>query len=342
MMGKRDLKRLLEKFKSQRPMVVGDIIMDKYVWGEVSRISPEAPVPVVDVARENFTLGGAANVAANILSLGGKPSILGVIGEDADGDSLLKKMVEMGIGTAGVVAVPERPTTVKVRVMACPPDRRENHQQLVRIDYETRRQVEDDIINEILDVAEEGMDRADAVIVADYGKGVFANPLSRRIIDLALERGKIVAVDPNVSTPPERYGGATVITPNEMEAEAMARNVSYAARRTIEAYPEAGRKLLYGLDCRMVIVTQGPRGMTAYRRDGEPIHIPTFAQEVYDVSGAGDTVIGTLTLAMCAGAEVPQACFVANIAAGVVVGKVGTATVSPEEVMDRFAVLEHL
>jgi len=318
------LVKIIDRFPSTRVLVVGDVMMDHYVWGSVSRISPEAPVPVVNVTRETLLLGGAANVVNNISALGGQADICGVIGSDDAGRQLQHLLRTRGVPTDGLVMEPGRSTTIKTRVIA-------HHQQVVRFDRETRegiaRETHQQIFKRVTEKADEGMD---AIVISDYCKGVVTRGLVRDIVRLAKKRGIAVSVDPKVSHF-GIYRGVTILTPNTKEA-------SLGARIEInddESLLRAGKGLLKRLACDAVLITRSEQGMSLFEKSGRVTHIPTVARDVFDVTGAGDTVISALTLSMAAGAKVSDAAMIANYAAGIVVGVVGTATVSPEQLKLR-------
>ena len=322
----RRLVKIIDRFPATRVLVVGDVMLDHYVWGGVSRISPEAPVPVVNVTRETLLLGGAANVVSNIRSLGGQVDICGVIGHDAAGSQLQHLLHTRGVPTDGLIMVPGRSTTIKTRVIA-------HHQQVVRFDRETRegisRETHQKIFGRVAEKADEGID---AIVISDYCKGVVTRELVRDIVRLARKRGIIVAVDPKVGHF-AIYRGVTILTPNTKEA-------SLGARIDIvddESLLRAGKGLLNRLACDAVLITRSEQGMSLFEKSGRITHIPTVARDVFDVTGAGDTVISALTLSMAAGAKVSDAAMISNYAAGIVVGVVGTATVSTEQLKQRMS-----
>jgi rfaE bifunctional protein kinase chain/domain len=324
--GTKRLLAIIDRFPKARVLVVGDVLMDHYVWGTVSRISPEAPVPVVNVTRETVLLGGAANVVNNIRTLGGTVSICGVIGHDAAGKQLQHLLHAQKVPTDGLVVDPDRPTTIKTRVIA-------HHQQVVRFDRETREGISRETHRRIFErVAERAGEGLDAVVISDYCKGVVTKDLVRDIVRLARKRGIIVSVDPKVSHF-GIYSGVTILTPNTKEA-------STGARIEIDddaSLLRAGTGLLKRLACNAVLITRGEHGMSLFEKSGRITHIPTVAREVFDVTGAGDTVISALTLAMATGARIVDAAKIANYAAGIVVGVVGTATVLPAQLKQRIA-----
>ncbi|HTN44510.1 MAG TPA: D-glycero-beta-D-manno-heptose-7-phosphate kinase [Nitrospiria bacterium] len=304
-----------QRFPKVRLMVVGDVMLDHYIWGGVDRISPEAPVPVVAVSNESIHLGGAANVAHNVVSLGGKVELCGVIGKDDFGGRILRELKRLKIGTEGLRVDPDRPTTKKTRVIA-------HNQQVVRFDREQRLAVSEKIRRALFEFIGRRIRRVDGVVVSDYSKGVITGELMKDLIGLAQHHGVPIIVDPKVGHM-SYYKGVQVITPNTIEAFGAAG----LETRSEEDLMRAGQILLERLECRAVLITRGEHGMSLFEKDGKVTHIPTVAREVYDVTGAGDTVIATLALAMGAGAEMRDAALLANYAAGIVVGIVGTAPV---------------
>jgi D-beta-D-heptose 7-phosphate kinase/D-beta-D-heptose 1-phosphate adenosyltransferase len=305
-------------------LVIGDIMLDRFIWGKVSRISPEAPVPVVvvDNDKETFHLGGAANVANNIHSLEGKVSLCGLVGDDEWGEKIIKLFGELGIGTGGVFRERGRQTTVKTRIFA-------NQQQVVRIDRETTDHPKVSTLQNVLKYFSENVENHSGIIISDYGKGLLTEKLIRTIIRRAKESRKLIVVDPKMVNF-FFYKGATVITPNTKEASE-ASGIPILDESSLR---KVGRKLLKTLGCKALVVTRGEEGMAIFEPHREPSFVPTKAKEVYDVTGAGDTVIGTMTLALGAGADIKSAAELANYAAGIVVGKVGTATVIQEELIE--------
>lgn len=317
------LKTIISKFSSVKILVIGDLILDEFIWGKVSRISPEAPVPVVWVDHESFMPGGATNVASNIRSLGGEVSVVGVVGNDRWGNILNRELENKGIDIGGVVSASDRPTTLKTRIVA-------HGQQVVRVDREKINGLEKEVVNKLIGYAREKIKGADAVIIEDYGKGVITPHLLKEIVPLAKRLGKVISVDPKEEHF-SYYKGITAITPNIHEA-------GTAAKMKIEdddSLLAAGKKLLAKFNCQVVLITLGERGMQVFERSGKITHIPTVAQQVYDVSGAGDTVIGTFTLAKACGASNIEAAYLSNFAGGVVVGKVGIAVATPEELKEK-------
>jgi len=308
---------IISRFKGQTILVVGDVMLDEYIWGEVERISPEAPVPVVRVKNETWVLGGAANVAHNISSLGGRAILAGVIGDDPPGRKLSALLEENGIDARGLVVDQVRPTVTKSRILA-------GHQQVVRIDREVVNDITAGSRKDILKAIHQMIDEIDGIILEDYAKGVITQELIRDLIELAEKRNIFIVVDPN-SYRQFSYHGASLVTPNHKEAIEAA-----GLGREVEL-EELGRSLLAKWGSKAILITLGEDGMCLFEEGNESFHIPTIAREVFDVSGAGDTVIGTVSLSLAAGSKVPEAARLANYAAGVVVGKLGTATVTPDE-----------
>lgn len=320
MKDKERLKEIISKFSEGRVLVVGDLILDEYVCGNVSRISPEAPIPVVEVVKESTLPGGAANVANNVHTLGGKVFLGGVVGQDGIGNVLKEELLRRGIDTKGLVVDRRRPTTIKTRIIA-------HQQQVVRVDREKKEAISDSILKQLLAYCRLLLDDIQTVVIEDYGKGVVTAELLRAIKEMAGSR--MIIVDPKVGSF-SQYKGAGLITPNRHEAEvALGREI-----RDEGSLREAGKELLQGLSCQAILITLGEEGMCLFQKGDSMIHIPTIAREVYDVSGAGDTVIATISLALAAGANLKEAAQLSNLAAGIVVGKVGTAAASQEELKE--------
>ncbi|MCP4666863.1 MAG: D-glycero-beta-D-manno-heptose-7-phosphate kinase [Deltaproteobacteria bacterium] len=313
------LREYIDRFSQAKIMVIGDIIMDEYVWGEVARISPEAPVPVVEVRGETKMLGGAANVVNNMAALGARPILCGVIGEDKTGREIIEKIAEKGLLTDGIVIEQDRPTSIKTRVVA-------QGQQIVRFDRENRSDITTESITKVLDFMETCLDDTDAIVVADYGKGVISGALMKGLRELTRDASVMIAVDPKTGNF-ECYHGVDVITPNHHEAGIFCRFDIVNGETLIRA----GKKILHDLNCRSVLITQGKDGMALFERNGEIIHIPTEAKNVFDVTGAGDTVIGALSLGLASGMDLKSAALLSNYAAGIVVGEVGTSVVRAED-----------
>lgn len=314
--NKKRLIDIVSRFENANVLVVGDFILDEYIWGDVRRISPEAPVPVVDVRRETFLPGGSLNVANNIHSLGGKVYPCGVVGRDMRGRMLLKAMRQQRIDTGGVVYDNTRPTTLKTRVIA-------HSQQVVRFDREKVHEISRKDLNNILKFIKDAASESDVLIIEDYGKGVVTPKLIKEIIRIAKKQKLKVIVDPKEKHF-SYYKGVTSITPNLKEAMSAVKNIfSLDKMPTLES---TGRKLRSYLKAESVLITLGEEGMALFEKNGRISRIPTAAREVFDVSGAGDTVIATFSLALACGASLYEAAYISNLAAGIVVGKVGAAT----------------
>ncbi len=325
------VKQLVTQAAQSRILVVGDVMLDQFIWGNVARISPEAPVPVVDFERESFMPGGAANVARNLTALQVPTALFGVVGRDHAAGQLKRLLTTHHIGCHGLVASGARRTCVKTRIVA-------QKQQVVRIDRETRDGLDGALTRRLLSELEAQLTGAAAVIIGDYGKGVITQPLLEQVKRLCRQSGIWLSVDPK----PVHHldlTGLSLITPNRKEAFELAnlpddtRNPNPLADIGLL---RAAEKLLHQLRPALLLVTLGELGMLLCERGRAPFHIPTVAQEVFDVSGAGDTVIATFTLAIAAGASPVEAAIISNHAAGIVVGKIGTATVTPEELVANF------
>ena len=317
-----DKKRALDiisRFHSSKVLVVGDIMVDQFIWGKVSRISPEAPVPVVRVTSESLLLGGCANVLNNVFSMGGKVAISGIVGSDNMGRWLTGKLTEMGIDTAGVIVEHGRPTIVKTRVVA-------HHQQVVRFDREDKSPVSRNSLQRIIEYIKSMKDDLGTVIVSDYNKGVFSKELIKGIREITSQSGIILCIDPKQSDF-SLYRGCDLITPNHQEME---RAIGMELENS-DDITKGGRELIRKFDFGALLVTRGEEGMSLFENDGGVTHIPTVAREVFDVTGAGDTVIGVFALCVAAGATLKEASVLANHAAGIAVGKVGTAPVYQDE-----------
>ncbi len=302
-------------------------MLDRYLWGRVDRISPEAPVPVVEVERETFTLGGAGNVAANLAALGARPILLGVVGADGIGTQLVEAFTQRGIDATAVVEDTSRPTTIKTRLMA-------QAQQVVRFDHESRAAVGGGALERLVRALTNVLEECDGLIVSDYGKGVVIPETLAAALPIAKRRGFAVSVDPKESHI-DSYRGVSLLTPNQHEAG----YIQGQRVRDERSLMEVGWGLQKRLDAEAVLVTRGAEGMSLFERGGRYTHLPTMAREVYDVTGAGDTVVSVAALALAAGADFPEACSLANHAAGVVIREVGTATCSPAQLLESLAEL---
>jgi D-beta-D-heptose 7-phosphate kinase/D-beta-D-heptose 1-phosphate adenosyltransferase len=317
------LARLIDAFPRARVLVIGDVMLDEFIWGQVTRISPEAPVPVVWAQSESVMPGGAANVANNIRALGGQVQLIGVVGSDRWGDVLVDELTKRKVDVAGLVRDASRPTTVKTRVIA-------HHQQVVRLDREYPAPLGPSVVTRLLNVVRKQLDTIDAVVIEDYGKGVITRKLLEEVIPLARAKRKLITVDPKEEHF-DLYRDVTVVTPNRAEAGAMVGRTLETERDVIQA----ARELVKRLNAESVLMTLGEDGMCLCEKAGRCVRIPTVAQAVFDVAGAGDTVIGTLTTALAIGASLHEAAVLANYAAGIVVGKVGVATASPQELLAK-------
>ncbi|HEB84758.1 MAG TPA: D-glycero-beta-D-manno-heptose-7-phosphate kinase [Bacteroidetes bacterium] len=317
------LEEALEKFHHLQVVVIGDLMLDRYLWGRVERISPEAPVPVVEVTEDAERPGGAGNVALNLLSLGAMVRPVGLVGDDAHGKTLMQLLDEKGAHMEGVLIDNERPTTVKTRVIA-------EDQQVVRVDREKNVPLSNGIEATLISRLRGLVSRADAVILQDYNKGVMTPRLIRAAIDFAKEEDVPVTVDPKSQHFFEFYG-ATLFKPNLREAEG-ALNRSLRSEKDIEA---AGNEMLFRLQAKQVLITRGGEGMSLFEENRPTIHIPTRARTISDVSGAGDTVISTLTLGIAAGYDAFTAAQLANRAAGWVVSQVGVVPITPEALLNE-------
>lgn len=318
-----NLIEIVRRLARARVVVWGDVMLDEFVWGDVTRISPEAPVPVVDVRRESVRLGGAANVVANAVALGARPVLIGVIGADAAGERLQAELKHVSGTLADFVVDESRPTTVKTRIIA-------HNQLVVRTDRESRAPIGEETEDRLTRALLDALNAADALVVSDYDKGAVTPRVLARVLGHAQARNVPVLVDPKIRNF-AHYRPATLITPNHHEALRFAGSED----DTDAGIADAAQTIREKLDCSSVLVTRGERGMMLLETERAPIYIGTAAQEVYDVTGAGDTVIATLAAALGAGASLVEAARLANHAAGIVVGKLGTATASAEELIER-------
>jgi rfaE bifunctional protein kinase chain/domain len=312
---------IIENFSRAGVLVVGDIMADHFIWGRVSRISPEAPVPVVEVRKDSFMLGGCANVLNNIFSMGGRVYLAGVIGSDETGRRLLAEVRGRGVDTGGMVVEEGRPTTLKTRIIA-------HGQQVVRFDLEDRKAVQAKSIRKILSYIRSVRNGLGALVISDYNKGVVTGSLLEGIRKEIAGLSIVTCVDPK-QRDFSLYHGFDIITPNHHEAG----NAAGEEMQNGRDHVRVGMKLMQRYDFKAILVTRGEEGLSLFERDGRMRHtpFPTEAREVYDVTGAGDTVIGVYALCMAAGASFREAAYIANHAAGIVVAKVGTATVTREE-----------
>jgi rfaE bifunctional protein kinase chain/domain len=326
---------IVDSFSKLSPiLVVGDLGIDKYTFGEVRRISPEAPVPVLEVSKEWDKLGLAANVSDNLKSLDVASTLCGVIGEDSRANLVEHLLEERGLNTWGLIRDKSRMTTYKERVTTAT-------QQICRVDYETKDQIDEETLRRIVGRIQDFSQTHSGVIIEDYGKGLFSEALCQRIISIFKEKNLIVAVDPSRSSPPSWYQGATLFKPNKVEAHIIIEAMGYFKERNLETIAKI---LVDKLQFEKVIITLGADGMAMLdtKGDGKLKIIPTAANEVFDVSGAGDTVIAAITSSLLAGASLEEAACVGNCAAGVVVKKRGTALCSKAELVEYFQNLRQL
>lgn len=320
-LDKKKLECLVGSFNKSKILVIGDLMLDEFIWGKVSRISPEAPVPVVRVTSQSYVLGGSANVANNIKTLRGNVSIAGIIGDDDIGQKMITEFQKHQINTELVITDKTRPTTLKSRVIA-------HSQQIVRVDREKTEAIDEFITTQIVEGTRKIIQDIDAIIIEDYGKGVITPRLLKEVLQLARQHKKVVSVDPKIDHF-ALYKKVDVITPNHHEAGSFI-GVEITDETSLLS---VGKRLVEILEGTAVLITRGEEGMSLFEPNGDITHIPTVAKEVYDVSGAGDTVIGTLTLVLSVGGNFKEAAMLSNFAAGIVVGKVGVATVLPEELI---------
>jgi D-glycero-beta-D-manno-heptose-7-phosphate kinase len=316
------LEKTIKKFSQARILVIGDVIIDHFIWGSVSRISPEAPVPVVNVTHENLLLGGAANVLNNLYALGSIACLSGVIGTDPIGDKLLELLEKLPSPTEGIIRIPDRPTMKKTRIVA-------QGQQVVRFDREIPGEFTAKIIAKLIKFISENINNYQAIIISDYSKGMISQLFMDELRDIIPDNMPVI-VDPKPNNP-ERFKGATIITPNNHEAEI----ISGIKISGPESLKKAASVLLDIFNSEAVLITRGESGMYLLDKNNNVYSIPTVAKEVFDVTGAGDTVIATLALGLSTGLSFVNSATLANTAAGIVVGKVGTATVSSEELCKR-------
>ena len=315
--------QILAAARQRRIVVLGDVMLDEFIWGDVSRISPEAPVPVVDVKRESTHLGGAANVLANLLSLGADGSVVGLIGHDYAADRIRLSLKEKSANQRDeyLVAADGRPTTIKTRIVA-------HHQMVVRADRENRTPVNGEIEQRIISMAIAALENAHALVVSDYDKGVVTRRVLESVLPEAYQRMPVL-IDPKLRNF-DWYRPATLVTPNHHEAFRLT-GVEDSAEEPLQTAASRIREIL---SCDAVLITRGDRGMVLFERDNPPVRVKTAAREVFDVTGAGDTVIAMLALGLAAGASMTEAALLANQAAGIVVGKLGTATATKDEILD--------
>ncbi len=309
----------IDTFSQLNVLVIGDLMLDEYLWGRVDRISPEAPVPVVAVEKESRTLGGAGNVINNLVAMGANVAAVGTVGTGRAGLDVLDKLRELKVDTTGVVSEPERPTTRKTRIIA-------SSQQVLRIDREITSDISKDIFNKLEDILANVVSRMDLVIISDYAKGLVTRELVARIVALASEAGVLTLADPK-SMDFSKYTGVTVLTPNKKEA-GLAAGLDI---HTLEDIETAASRIMARAGVEKLLITCGKDGMALFEAGMPSVTIASRARQVFDVSGAGDTVISILGLGLASGASFEAAAGLANLAAGIVVAKIGTATASIEE-----------
>ncbi|MFH0979315.1 MAG: D-glycero-beta-D-manno-heptose-7-phosphate kinase [Candidatus Woesearchaeota archaeon] len=315
------MKKYLDRFMGKKILVIGDVMLDKYVWGRVSRISPEAPVPIVVAEKESYAPGGAANVANNVAELGGLVRVVGLVGDDSAAKVLMAELQKRSIVTDTLVTDSTKPTIQKVRIIS-------HNQQLIRIDYEKIDGMTEGVIKRLKSTIEANIRDVDAIIVSDYAKGVIQSEVAACILDLAKRYGKHVIVDAKPKNA-QLFNGATVLLPNHNEAMLIA-GVEEVNDGNLE---EVGVALVNKMNS-SIIITRGEKGLSIFNKNGEITHMPTKAREVYDVTGAGDTMTAVVALALSAGASLEDAATIGNYAAGIVVGKVGTSTVNVGEIRE--------
>lgn len=312
-------KNILEKislFSGKKILVIGDVGVDEYVMGAVKRISPEAPVPVLEVTDEDKRIGLAANVAQNVVSLGGQVELVSVVGADAGAEILKSLLKTSGVNSNSLIVDEKRPTTRKTRVMT-------GHHHLVRVDYEVRKNLSAETEDKILKRVQELMPSIDLVVLEDYAKGIFSVNLVEKIVALAKKSGKYLMVDPHQTKFADFYKGVDLIKPNYNEALALTQIHEEDIENPTERVLTVGRALQKMTGAKDVVLTQGKDGMSIFSSETQVVQVPTFAKKVFDVTGAGDTVIAALALGVSTGLSLAEACVMANYAAGIVVGKIG-------------------
>jgi D-beta-D-heptose 7-phosphate kinase / D-beta-D-heptose 1-phosphate adenosyltransferase len=319
----------ISKFDKCRLLVVGDLMLDEYLWGEVDRISPEAPVQVVAIQKEDFALGGAGNVVNNAVALGAKVSVVGVVGTGRNGQLLLKRFNELGVDTAGIIQEPDRATTQKTRIIAA-------NQHVLRIDRETKKDISVLTLEKMIRLIEDKLPDIDVVLISDYGKGLITKNLLSKVTASAKKHKKMIIVDPK-GLDFSKYSGVSLLTPNKKEA-ALASGVEINNESSLE---KAANKILKNISLENLLITCGKDGMVLFEKNKKPFRVKTEARQVFDVSGAGDTVLAVFGLAVASGTSIQNSVAVANTAAGIVVGKVGTATVSKQELASALKSHDH-
>jgi len=315
----------IDAFKNVTALVIGDLMIDEYLWGIVDRISPEAPVPVVCVEKESHTLGGAGNVINNLVAMGADVLAIGTAGTGKAGKMILKKLESLGIGTDGIISEPQRPTTRKTRVIA-------SNQQVLRIDREIKRNINADTLERLIKILEDKIPKASLIILSDYDKGLLTSELIEKTVDLAKKHNVLTLADPK-SLDFSKYKNVSILTPNKKEA-GLAAHMDIKSEKDLFA---AGYKIMDQVKLEYLLITCGKDGMVLFEKGKEPFTIESKARQIFDVSGAGDTVISFLGLGLAIGASFKQSASIANTAAGIVVAKVGTATVSIDELRQALA-----
>jgi D-beta-D-heptose 7-phosphate kinase/D-beta-D-heptose 1-phosphate adenosyltransferase len=315
-------KELITRFSKVKILIIGDVMLDRYWWGSVSRISPEAPVPVVQLEKTSLAPGGAANVAVNVAALGATPRLIGVVGDDEEGKFLSNILNKSNISPDLLLKLKERPTTVKTRIVA-------HNQHVVRIDNEKTNFLQTEQEEALWRTIENELDKVDLIVISDYAKGLLGRSLLTRLITSAKENNKRILVDPK-GKDYTKYAGATLLTPNRHEAREAC---NFEDRQSIDDVTAAGETLISRIGLEALLITQGENGMTLFQNGEKPVHFQTKARTVYDVTGAGDTVIATLAVALAAGASLLQAAELSNISAGLVVEEVGTTTINQEKLL---------
>ena len=313
------VRQIIKNFKDKRVLVLGDLMLDKYIWGNVIRISPEAPVPVVEVNKDTSCLGGAGNASHNLKSLGAFPLLVGVVGNDAEGQWIKENVPD----NRGIIADDNRPTIVKTRIIA-------HQQQVVRVDLEKKAAISSMIEEQMFNFIQE--ETYDGILISDYNKGTLTKSLMSKVLSYAQEKRIPVFVDPKFENF-FLFSPVTLIAPNHFEAEKIVQHDCW----TDSEVERAGQKILSQISALYLILKRGEQGMTVFEKGKKPLHIPTGAKEVYDVTGAGDTVIATAALSLLSGGSIQEAAILANTAAGIVVGKIGTAAVTSEELLSSLA-----
>lgn len=315
--------KLIARFSQVKILVFGDVMLDRYWWGSVSRISPEAPVPVVQLEKTSLVPGGAANVAVNVASLGATPHLVGVIGNDGEGKYLSETLKKANISPDLLMVLEDRPTTAKTRIVA-------HNQHVVRIDNEKTNFLQPEQEEKLWFSVEPEIKKVDLIVISDYAKGLLGKNLLARLITIAKENHKQILVDPK-GKDYSKYTGATLLTPNRREAREAC---NFEEHEAVDDLSVAGRTLISELNLEALLITQGENGMTLFQNEEKPVHFPTKARTVYDVTGAGDTVIATLAVALAAGASLLQAAELSNITAGLVVEEVGTTAIDQKKLLE--------